>query len=117
MPINDNSLDLSKYRGQVKRCPLCGNRTPNAALDALTSGKSCKLCFGKMFVATCLNCDGTGQFKGRTVWDGGRSEHTSVCTPCGGSGVFPVKQPADWQDDAATPAGGPVPIESATVPV
>jgi hypothetical protein len=93
MHINDNTVNLQQYKGEVKPCPLCSGRTPDAALDALTSGRACKLCFGKQFVAMCLNCDGTGQFRGRTVWDGGRSEHTSTCTPCGGSGVFPASKP------------------------
>jgi uncharacterized UBP type Zn finger protein len=100
MQINDNTMNLAQYRGEVRACPLCSNRTPNAALDALTSGKVCKLCLGHKFVAICLNCGGTGQCKGRSVWDGGRSEHTSTCMPCGGSGVFPVNRPENWADPA-----------------
>ena len=96
MNVNDNSLDLAQYKGMVKPCPLCSRRSPDAAMDALTSGKSCRLCLGHQFVATCTNCDGTGQFKGRTVWDGGRSEHTSVCTPCGGTGVFATRKPDNY---------------------
>ena len=107
MNINDNTLDLSQYRGEIKRCPLCSQRTPDAALDALTSGKSCKLCMSQGFVAMCTNCKGTGQFSGRTVWDGGRSEHTSVCTPCGGVGVFATKRPENWAD--------PLPVEPEVV--
>jgi len=114
MAINDNSLDLSKYRGEVRRCPQCGSLPPGARLDALTSGRACKLCLGREFVSVCLNCDGTGIYSGRTVWDGGRSEHRSTCTPCGGSGVFPVKRPTDWADKPAPESA--VPVESKSVP-
>lgn len=98
MAINDNSINLSQHKGEIRRCPLCTRQSPDAALDALTSGKACKLCFGQGFVSMCKNCDGTGQFKGRTIWDGGRSEHVSVCSPCGGTGAFATKKPADWVD-------------------
>lgn len=96
MAINENSMNLDKYRGPVDPCPLCYSRTPNAALDAMMSGKSCRLCFGKGFIAHCLNCHSTGQHTTGSIWDGGRSSHTSVCAPCGGNGVFPASKPADW---------------------
>jgi hypothetical protein len=94
MLINDNTVNLQQYKGAIKPCPLCAQLTPDAALDALTRGRACRLCFDKKWVAVCLNCDGTGQYKGKTVWDGGRSDHTSTCTPCGGNGVFPANKPA-----------------------
>jgi hypothetical protein len=96
MPINSNSMDLAAHKGPVKRCPLCSARTPSAVLDSLTSGKTCKLCLGHGYVSSCLNCGGTGQQRGRSVWDGGRSEHTSTCTPCGGTGAYATRKPANW---------------------
>ena len=99
MAINDNSLDLSKYRGKISPCPVCSKRSDAAKVEALMSAKACKTCFGQGFVATCTNCKGTGMFSGSTVWDGGRSEHRSTCTPCGGAGMFPVKKPVDWVDE------------------
>jgi len=98
MAINDNSLDLSKYRGTVSPCPVCNKRSDAAKMESLMSAKACKTCFGQGFVAACTNCGGTGMFSGSTVWDGGRSEHKSTCTPCGGAGMFPTKKPADWVD-------------------
>lgn len=98
MAINDNSFQIDKYKGPVDPCPLCYNKSPNAALDALMSGKSCRLCFGKGFIAQCLNCHSTGQHTAGSVWDGGRSSHTSVCAPCGGTGVFPAPKPAGWDN-------------------
>jgi hypothetical protein len=95
-PVNDNTMKLSQFHGEIRPCPLCTRLTPNAALDALMSGKSCKLCFEKKFIAMCTNCDGTGQYKGAAVWDGGKTSHTSVCTPCGGSGAFAIKKPDNW---------------------
>jgi hypothetical protein len=104
MPINSNEINLQSYKGPIRACPLCSNRPPNAALDALLSGKACSLCLGHKFVSTCLNCDGTGVYKGRTVWDGGKSEHSSTCTPCGGKGVYATKKPDDWQEPAPVEA-------------
>jgi len=98
MQINDNSMDIKRYKGPISPCPLCSRQSPDAALDALTSGRACRLCFGKQFISHCLNCQGTGQYSGRTVWDGGRSEHKSTCTPCGGAGVYPAQKPKDWDD-------------------
>ena len=113
MNINDNTISLAQYKGKIRRCPLCGSRTPSAALDALTSGKVCSMCLGHQFVAMCKNCDGTGSYKGRTVWDGGRSEHASTCTPCGGKGAFPCNKPKDWIDPKPIPVPDPVVIETA----
>lgn len=98
MSVNSNEINLAEYRGEIKRCPLCTSRTPDAALDALTSGRTCRLCLGQTFVAMCKLCDGKGQQTDKSIWDGGRSNHTSTCGPCGGSGVFPVKRPENWVD-------------------
>jgi hypothetical protein len=99
MAINDNSLDLSKYRGKISPCPVCSKRSDAAKVEALMAAKACKTCFGQGFVAACTNCKGTGMFSGSTVWDGGRSEHRSTCPPCGGAGMFPIKKPVDWVDE------------------
>ena len=104
MHINDNTLDLSKHKGAISPCPSCSNLPDAAKLERLTSGKACNMCLGNQFIATCLNCEGTGQYKGRTVWDGGRSEHASTCTPCGGKGAFPARKPSDWVDPVVEPA-------------
>ena len=101
MQVNNNSMDVASYRGEIKRCPLCSSQSPDAAFDALNSGKACRMCMGHKFIAICTNCDGTGQFKGSTIWDGGKSPHTSTCTPCGGTGVFPTKKPANWVESKA----------------
>jgi len=100
MNVNENTMDLTKHRGPVQPCPVCTTLSDAAKLDAMSSGKACSLCFNRRFVAYCLNCGGTGQYRGRTIWDGGRSEYASTCTPCGGTGVFPVARPADWSDKA-----------------
>lgn len=96
MHVNDNAINLADYKGTVKPCPICSTRTKSAAMDTLMSGRACKVCLGHGYVADCKNCGGTGLYKGRTVWDGGRSEHTSTCTPCGGQGVFATKKPDNW---------------------
>lgn len=104
MQVNSNTVNLADYRGTIKPCPLCYARTPAAKLEAAMTGKACRMCMGHEFVAKCKNCGGTGQYTGRTVWDGGRSEHKSTCTPCGGTGVFPVRKPKDWKDPDPEPA-------------
>lgn len=86
-PINNNTMDLAQFRGPVRKCPFC-------LPDQIALRSACSKCFGQGFIAHCLNCDGTGQFKGASVWDGGRSSHTSTCTPCGGLGFFPHRGPA-----------------------
>jgi hypothetical protein len=94
MNVNNNDISLDRFKGEIKPCPLCSNRTPSAALDALTSGRACTMCMGQGSIAMCTNCEGTGSYKGRTIWDGGRNEHASTCTPCGGKGCFPSRIPA-----------------------
>lgn len=100
MAINDNCMDLSKYRGAIVACPFCPPIT-----DQITSRAACSKCLGHRFIALCLNCDHTGQFKGRTVWDGGANAHTSTCTPCGGNGFFPSKGPATARYQPPTKSG------------
>jgi hypothetical protein len=121
MNVNNNSMDLSLYRGEVRPCPLCSNLTPIAKLDRLSSGKVCTMCLGNGYIAMCKNCDGTGQYSGRTVWDGGRSEHKSTCNPCGGKGAFPARKPAGWvdrQDESkpSTPNGSQPPDPVSVLP-
>lgn len=93
MALNENTMDLSQFKGEVIRCPEC--RTPMGAQLA-ANRTACKVCMNRGFIAKCTNCDATGLYKGKSVWDGGRSDHASVCTPCGGSGSFPVNKPKDW---------------------
>jgi len=106
--VNDNTINLSKFRGPVRPCPMC-----RPGDELLRGMQSCRLCLGNRFVAKCLNCDGTGMYSGRSPWDGGRSEQSSTCDKCGGQGVFPAKRPADWPDEevasaAAVPSSVPV---------
>jgi hypothetical protein len=120
LSINSNTLDLSKYRGPVRRCPHC-------TLEKLLNdpnGQTCRSCLGHGFVASCLNCDGTGMFKGSALSFGGSGDvvHMSTCNPCGGTGMFAVRKPADWRDDVtvpalALPASNPVPDPAITPPV
>jgi len=106
LPINDNSIDLSKYRGRIQRCPDCtiSNRTKEQAdavrAERVTLGRACTTCLGHGFVAVCTNCNGTGIYKGSAVaFGGGDNPHQSACNPCGASGYFAVRRPADWKDD------------------
>jgi len=82
--INDNSMDLRQYKGPVRVCEFC---KPEATL----LGQACPWCFAQGYLAMCLNCNGTGKHTEGAVWDGGKSSHTSTCTPCGGKGVYPAR--------------------------
>lgn len=92
LKINDNTINLSRFKGPIKRCPLCN-------VENTMMGRSCTLCFDKKFVAECLNCHHTGLQKLPAVWDGGASTHESPCPSCGGSGYFPALKPKDWKDE------------------
>ena len=105
--INSNTISMAEYKGPISRCPMC---RPEETL----LGRACKWCMGNGFIAKCLNCDGTGKFKGRTAWDGGKNPHESTCGPCAGNGVFPARKPADWVDQE--PATKSV-VETPTVTV
>jgi hypothetical protein len=108
LPINDNSINLSKYRGQIKRCPICTpanaskERVDSIQIERLTLGKACSVCLGHGFVAVCKNCSGTGIYQGSAISFGGSDvPHQSACNPCGASGFFAVRKPADWTDEPA----------------
>ena len=104
LPINSNEVNLAKYKGTIHRCPAC-NFSDKAKHDAvlaerLSLGKACHICFGRGFVADCLNCEATGMYKGSAAaFGGGDHLHASVCNYCGGNGLFPVNKPADWKDE------------------
>jgi hypothetical protein len=113
-PINDNKIDLSKYRGAVRRCPFC------TAQKLLTdpSGRTCNVCLGHGFVAGCTNCEGTGIYKGSaSAFGGGDVPHNSACNPCGATGFFAVRKPADWKDEVAVAVSVPdsVPVPDTTI--
>lgn len=115
LPINSNTIDLSRYRGAVRRCPFC--TTQKLLTDP--SGRTCNTCLGRGFVAICTNCSGDGIFKGSaSAFGGGDVPHNSACNVCGATGYFAVRKPADWKDEddakavAAIPA--PVPVVSIT---
>ena len=80
-----NMLDLSQYKGVIVRCNQC---KPEATL----LGASCQTCMSQGYVAMCLNCNGTGKQTAPAVWDRGKSSHTSVCSVCGGRGLFPARE-------------------------
>lgn len=108
LQINNNTIDLARYRGVIRRCPHC---TPERLLSD-PSGKTCASCLGHGFVAMCKNCGGDGLYKGSaSAFGGGDVPHMSTCNPCGGTGMFAVRKPEGWKDqptvgtpDASTPA-------------
>jgi hypothetical protein len=102
--VNDNTIDLRKYRGKISRCPNCAVKNPakvdSVIAERLSMGKTCQVCFGHGFVAECTNCGGDGIYKGSAIsFGGGDVAHHSACNPCGSVGYFAVKQPVDWKDE------------------
>jgi DnaJ-class molecular chaperone len=113
LPINDNSIDLRKYRGKITRCPHCAikdiTKADSVIAERMSMGKSCPTCLGHGFVALCTNCGGDGVFKGTSAsFGGGDTPYHSACNPCGATGVFAVRKPADWKDEEIS-VSSPVP--------
>ena len=81
---NNNEVKLSDYKGEVIPCPYCKK-------EEVLMGTACKWCLGNFYLAKCTNCGTTGKETKGALWDGGRSKHTSTCTPCGGTGYFPAR--------------------------
>jgi hypothetical protein len=102
MAINDNYVNVARYRGPIRPCEFCRNATLPLALRA-----HCKFCLTNGYVAQCLKCDGTGTIKGIAPWDNS-SEHGSTCDICGGTGVLPAREPETVTAAAAlTPISAP----------
>ena len=122
--INDNTLDLSKYRGRIKRCPVCTPANASKAtvdsiqIERLTLGKACSVCLGRGFVAECRNCGASGIYKGSAIsFGGGDVPHQSTCNPCSGTGFFAVNRPANWSDDTPETAASKEVVASVPVAV
>ena len=96
--VNENSMDLSQYKGAVRVCEFC---SPEQTL----LGRSCQWCMALGYLAHCLHCNGSGKVTSGSVWDGGRSNYTAVCNPCGGKGVFPARE-ADYNRQQAAMVNG-----------
>ena len=92
--------NISKYHGVVKECTCGTTKYPERQ-----SERSCRLCFGRGFVAECLACEGKGQVT-VPVNNGNASLGMmgSTCIPCGGNGLFGVNRPHDWVDKVPTEA-------------
>lgn len=85
MTVNDNSIGMSQYRGEVSPCRWCKK-------EETLLGRVCGWCFGSGYTAVCLRCDGTGSETAGSIWDGGKSKHLSTCNICGGKGVLPARE-------------------------
>jgi DnaJ-class molecular chaperone len=55
------------------------------------------MCFGRLFVAKCMRCDGKGYVE-EPVAGAAAGTMKASCSPCGGTGVFAVNRPNDWVD-------------------
>jgi hypothetical protein len=91
MAVNDNTINMSEHRGEVEPCKFCRK-------EETLLGRACGWCFGSGYTAKCLNCDGTGLETAGSVWDGGKSKHSSTCNICGGKGMLPARK-ADYKGE------------------
>ena len=98
MAVNDNYIEISKYRGSVRVCEHCDR--PNVPADLRGF---CQFCLSRRFLATCLKCDGKGMITETAPWDG-TTKHSSVCEICGGSGSLPANKPEVETKPKSTPA-------------
>ena len=83
--------NISQYHGAVRKC-TCGL----ADNPERVGERACPQCKGRGFVAACKACDGKGQVEQDMA--GGPGKMKSTCIPCGGSGLFAVNKPADWDE-------------------
>ena len=93
------SENISKYHGVVSPCD-CGTY----AHPERQGERSCRICFGRGFVADCTACNGKG--KNEVPVNGSDPSlgvMASTCNKCGGIGKFGVNKPADWQDEPPAP--------------
>jgi hypothetical protein len=91
-------MKLTDYHGPVSKCTMC--------LPAVNIHKQfCQTCFGRGYVALCLNCDGKG--KTRVAVSGSIGEMDSTCNLCGGKGTFPASEAAYKLSNPDAPAEAP----------
>lgn len=98
MAVQENSMDLSQYKGTIRKCEYCRS-------EEVLLGRACTWCLGNFFLAHCTHCNGSGKVTSGSVWDGGRSNYTATCHPCGGKGVYPARE-ADYNRQQAAMAAG-----------
>ena len=94
MAVQENSMDLSQYKGTIRVCEFC---KPEETL----LGRSCQWCMAQGYLAHCIHCNGSGKVTSGSIWDGGRSNYTAACNPCGGKGVYPARE-ADYNRQQAS---------------
>ena len=102
MSINDNHINVAKYRGPVTKCPHCSNATLPGPLQTF-----CKFCFTRGYIAQCLKCDGSGMISAKDPW-GSNSDQGSTCDICGGAGCLPSPKPEEIPTPILGAQGPPV---------
>jgi hypothetical protein len=90
------SNNISRFHGKVSPCE-CGLYVH----PERQSERSCRICFGRAFVAECTACEGKGQVT--EAMAGGPGTMKATCSSCGGAGSFGVNKPADWAEPVVEP--------------
>jgi hypothetical protein len=89
---------IAKFHGAIRPCSCGAYSKETGKVDPEKSGqRSCALCFGRGFLASCLRCEGKGQYSEGMA--GGPGSMTVTCSSCGGTGFYGVNKPADWVDE------------------
>jgi hypothetical protein len=101
-------MKISDLHGKVEKC-WCTNSDPAKPMP-------CQRCFCRGYVAGCLQCNATGQIE-EAVAGGAKGTMAVTCPGCGGTKVFGVNKPADWDithpESIPQPDGDSTPVEAA----
>jgi hypothetical protein len=101
-------MKIQDLHGHVEKC-WCTNADPAKPMP-------CARCFCRGFVAACLQCNATGQIE-EAVVGGAKGTMLTTCPGCGGTKVFGVNKPADWDllhpEAIPQPDGDSAPVEAA----
>ena len=97
---------ISQYHGDIRPCDCGIYEHPEKQGE-----RACRQCFARGFVAECKACGGKGRNEVPVNGtDKSLGMMASTCSPCGGTGVYGVPKPADWEE--THPAAIPAPQEA-----
>lgn len=84
-------MSIQQYHGEISPCDCGLYEHPEK-----TGERSCRICFGRAFVAQCTACEGKGQVEQKMA--GGPGTMKATCSLCGGVGKYGVNKPKDWEE-------------------
>ena len=101
-------MKMSDMYGKISKC-YCTNADPAKPMP-------CNRCYCRGFVADCLHCNATGMIQ-EPVAGGAKGVMSVTCPSCGGTKVYGVPKPKDWDElhpePIPQPDGDSTPVEAA----